>query len=313
MVASGRASQGVKVPSIEEWENASWPRLENLEKIEQGEDWFHVYRVMEGVFAIYEPGHWERVISYLVVGDERAVLFDTGLGIGNIFQVCSELTERKVVVVNSHSHYDHVGGNHAFGAVWAADAGEKRKSVADAYLGIPKERAREYVPEESFRMKPPEGFNRNEYHIKPYRVTRFLRDGEEIDLGGRSVEVILTPGHAPDSLCLFDRANRALYTGDYFYLGPILAGFEDSSIFDYYASARRLAALEPEIEWLLPAHSPPMAEPEWLGCFRDAFRALVEGKVPYEETDSLYGPGRVRNYVFDGFWITTSTTWQRDH
>jgi glyoxylase-like metal-dependent hydrolase (beta-lactamase superfamily II) len=307
MVESGSTSQSVKVPSIEEWENSSWPQLENLERVEQGEDWFHVYRVMEGVFAIYEPGHWDRVLSYLVVGSERAVLFDTGLGIGNIFRLCSELTPREVLVVNSHSHYDHVGGNHAFENIWAADAEETRKGA----LGMPNESAREYVPEESFLKKPPEGFDRNEYCIKPYRVTRFLRDGEVIDLGGRSMEVILTPGHAPDSLCLLDRANHALYTGDFFYLGPILAGLEGSSVSDYDASARRLAALEPEIEWLLPAHSPPMAEPEWLGRFRDALRALMGGKVPYEDTDASYGPGRVRNYVFDGFWITTSTTWQR--
>ncbi|SVB62301.1 uncharacterized protein METZ01_LOCUS215155, partial [marine metagenome] len=61
--------------------------------VSQGQDWFDVYRVAAGVCAIYEPGHFEEVISYLVSGRERATLIDTGMGIGDMKRLVSELTD----------------------------------------------------------------------------------------------------------------------------------------------------------------------------------------------------------------------------
>ncbi|MEO1573565.1 MAG: hypothetical protein AAFU65_01240, partial [Pseudomonadota bacterium] len=80
---------------------ASWSRFE---RVDVTQPWFEVYRVRESVLAIYEPGHFEEVISYLILGAERAVLFDTGLGIGDIEALVNELTELPVMVINSHSH-----------------------------------------------------------------------------------------------------------------------------------------------------------------------------------------------------------------
>lgn len=78
-------------------------------------------RVQPDVLAIYEPGQFEEVISYLIIGDQRALLFDTGLGIGNIRSVVDPLTELPVLVLNSHSHYDHIGGNHLFERIYGPD------------------------------------------------------------------------------------------------------------------------------------------------------------------------------------------------
>ena len=85
-----------------------------FEKHAASNDWFEVYEVAADTYAIYEPFQWQEVISYLVLGSERALLFDTGNGIGDIRRVVDSLTDLPVVVVNSHSHYDHVGGNHQF-------------------------------------------------------------------------------------------------------------------------------------------------------------------------------------------------------
>ena|ERR1700722_3599791 len=85
------------------------PRAQNvsLPRVITG-GWFEVYRVAPGVFAIYEPHQSEETISYLITGQTQALLFDTGMGIGNIQQVTSELTRLTIVILNSHTHADHV-------------------------------------------------------------------------------------------------------------------------------------------------------------------------------------------------------------
>jgi metal-dependent hydrolase (beta-lactamase superfamily II) len=90
------------------------PEYLNLSKIDLQNDWFEVYQVAPGVTAIYEPFQWQEVISYLIEGQESALLFDTGNGIADIAPVIESLTNKPVSVLNSHSHYDHVGGNYAF-------------------------------------------------------------------------------------------------------------------------------------------------------------------------------------------------------
>ena len=86
----------------------------SFEKNPISTDWFEVYEVEPDVWAIYEPFQWQEVISYLIIGDESALLFDTGNGIGDIRAIVDQLTDKPVRVLNSHSHIDHIGGNYQF-------------------------------------------------------------------------------------------------------------------------------------------------------------------------------------------------------
>src|SRR5271170_1293296 len=65
------------------------PRLEykSLHRVPVSDSWFEVFEVAPAVFALYEPHQAEETIGYLIVGDKRAVLFDTGMGISDIRQV----------------------------------------------------------------------------------------------------------------------------------------------------------------------------------------------------------------------------------
>ncbi len=78
------------------------PEYKNLERVDVGDGWFEVYRVRPGVFAIYEPHQFEEVISYLILGSKRALLFDTGMGIGKISAVVARLTTLPVTALNSY-------------------------------------------------------------------------------------------------------------------------------------------------------------------------------------------------------------------
>ncbi|HXL21413.1 MAG TPA: MBL fold metallo-hydrolase, partial [Candidatus Dormibacteraeota bacterium] len=194
------------------------PHPENaaLERVLPSELWFEVYKVAPSVFAIYEPHQSEEVISYLIVGHKQALLFDTGMGIADIRKIVSRLTSRPVVVLNSHTHDDHVGGNWQFDFVYGMDTDFTRAnakgSTADAQA--------EVAPGEICGDLP-KGFDPKTYRTKPWKISRFIQGGFKINLGGRTLEIISTPGHTPDAISLLDRANGLLFTGDTYYPGTI--------------------------------------------------------------------------------------------
>jgi len=285
----------------DEWAENMARGFAALEKIEIENDWFDVYQVVPGVRSIHEPGHWEMVISYLIEGSESAILFDSGLGIATIKAVTDRLTAKPITVVSSHSHYDHGGGTHLYSDIWAPVTEFTRKNAR----GTPNRIAKEFVPEESFTREPPAEFNRSTYSIKPWTLTRELRDGEVIDLGNRKIEVLYVPGHAPDSIALLDRRNRVLFTGDTLNLGPIYAMLDESNLYDFHQSAGRLAALEGDVDWIFPAHSPPTRDTKLLSRFHDSFSRIHAGTASKREHTDMEPWGRISVYRNEWFWIMT--------
>ena len=87
------------------------PEYKTIERIPVSNPWFEVYQPASGVFAIYEPHQSEETIGYLITGTTRALLFDTGMGISDIKKVTTELTKLPIIVLNSHTHDNHVGNN----------------------------------------------------------------------------------------------------------------------------------------------------------------------------------------------------------
>ena len=260
-------------------------------KIPQQQAWFEVYQIFDGVFAIYEPGQFEEIISYLILGTERAMLFDTGIGVGNIRAVVESLTSLPVTVLNSHSHYDHVGGNHQFETILATNTEYTKKNAA----GRAHREVAEFVGN-GWVWKPfPDGFDPASYRGAPFVISREIDDGEIIELGGRRLEILLTPGHAPDSLCLLDRDNRLLFMGDTFYPASLYAHLGGSSFAEYQRSANRLADLQDQVDHLLPAHNEPVLSSVFLPALRDAFSTVQQPGTPYVLTDGN------REYSFERF------------
>src|SRR5579863_948608 len=77
------------------------PEYKVLERVPMSDPWFEVYKVAANTYAIYEPHQSEEVISYLILGQQKALLFDTGMGISHIKKVVRELTKLPVIVLNS--------------------------------------------------------------------------------------------------------------------------------------------------------------------------------------------------------------------
>ncbi len=267
------------------------------------DDWFKVHSVAPGVFAISEPRQYEGVTSFLIVGSRRAVLFDTGLGVVAIDRVVRQLTAMPVTVINSHTHFDHVGGNRWFADVRNLDL---PFSVASAY-GQVGEALREYasdtLAEDRVCGPLPDSVRSRDYAIPTWRTSGNVSDGELLNLGGRgrTLEVLRTPGHTPDSLVLLDRANGLLFTGDTYYSGEIYLWSPETDVGDYRDSIEKLARLVPGLKKLLPAHGPPVAEPRRLLELRQALQGIQTGIVSSEPADD----GR-RLYRFEHFSILTA-------
>jgi len=250
------------------------PEYRTLKRVPAADPWFEVYRVRPGVFAIYEPHQFEEVISYLIVGSRRAMLFDTGMGIGDMKRTVRGLTALPIVVINSHTHNDHVGDNWQFDDVRNMDTAFTRANAKGS-----REDAQAELAPGNLCTPLPAGFDAPGYCTRPWKIAGWIHDGDRIDLGGRIIEILATPGHTPDAISLLDRRNKLLFTGDTYYPAPIWLYRPETDLAAYERSLRRLVALTPQVNLLLTSHNIPAAAPAVLSTVLDAFLAVRAGKV----------------------------------
>jgi glyoxylase-like metal-dependent hydrolase (beta-lactamase superfamily II) len=143
---------------------------------------------------------------YVVTGDTHVAVIDTGTGSsGDVAEAVARVNPLNlpVIVVLTHIHFDHVGGAHFFA---------KLPATADICLSGSSRTFSQNVDVSSLAMA------HSGASVAPFEVTRWLDDGDVIDLGGGiTLEVLLTPGHTPDSCALYCEAENRLFTGDTIY------------------------------------------------------------------------------------------------
>lgn len=250
------------------------PELKKLREVQTKRKWFKVYTVGANVYAIIEPNNFEEVISYLVLGKQKALLFDTGMGLDSISPLVKELTPLPVTVFNSHTHFDHIGGNHEFDNILAMNTNYSRTNAANGYAH---HIVKDEVTPNAFCLQRLPKTDTAHYHTKPFKVSQFIDDGYEIDLGGRVLKVIAIPGHAPDAVALYDEQNDYLWTGDTFYEGPIWLFDERTDLAAYEKSIRKLASIAPGLHKVFPSHNIPVADPRELIAAKNAFIEIENG------------------------------------
>jgi len=259
-------------------------------------DWFHVCEIEERLWAIQEPCQDTTVNCYLLVGDEQAILIDTGRGVANICQIVEQITQLPVMVVNTHAHQSHIGGNDRFNRI-AIHLGE-----ADA-LGQRKG-GRGHRP--SMQSWEPESGRQpaiRRYSPRRPRTTLLLKDGDALELGGRTLEVVHSPGHSPGSICLWDEAGGLLFTGDTIHHGPIYAQLGHSDLAAFYQSLNRLCKLAPSARLVLPSHGETPLAPSYIRRMAREFKRVLRGGAEYWFDETCWG--RIRVYRLDGFSLYT--------
>lgn len=256
---------------MKEWE-IGLPRAQyrQFTKISQSQPWFEVYDIGHDIYAVYEPYHVQEVISYLIQGQDRALLWDTGMGIGNIKRLTDELWGKELIVCNSHHHFDHIGGDPAFETVYVLNHPVMMQALktplTDSFL------ARNYGADAFSDRSPLSSY---EYQFKVTHAVP-IANGHIFDLGGCQLEVMHTPGHSKDSIALIDRRRRLLFTGDTYYPGPLYC-FEEP-IAEYADTMRKLADAFADYT-LITSHNEPLRDGRILSGVADDLQAIASGKV----------------------------------
>ena len=189
------------------------------------------------------------VRAYLFAGVEKALLVDTANGGGGSMRAVVEgLTDKPVMLVNTHGDPDHIAMNHEFDVAWMHPAEMAHYAGWQAVAG-------------------------REAACAP------LWEGDQIDIGGRVFEVVLLSGHTPGSIALLDRANRIVVTGDVVSTGPVFMFGPARSIPAYRVSLEKLSALRDAFDTIYPAHGDFPLAPEAIDAHIEAIAQLAAGEL----------------------------------
>lgn len=203
------------------------------------DDYFAVQDLGNGAFAIGEPRYYQQNYAYLILGDRRALLFDSGTGTRDISPVVASLTHLPVTVMVSHLHFDHLGGIAPFHRIAMIDLPETRADVSQGRFTPGRYEYSGFVD----GLSPP-----------TIAVSEWLKPGSVIDLGGRKLTVLSTPGHTPSSAALYDSSAHRLFIGDYIYPTTLYAFLPGASLSAHHRTAQMLLKTLPADTVLWTAH-----------------------------------------------------------
>ncbi len=179
--------------------------------------WFDVIKHKDDLIVIREKladidprFHTDYTNIFLILGSHSALLIDTGAGLFPLKSIIDELIgKRKLLVVNTHSHWDHACGNREFDEIHVHEIESKMVSMPNN-ISLLKDSPREIVKR----------YEINNFLLPPASKINSLKDGDTFDLGDLSVKVIHTPGHSPGSISLLTNRGE-LFPGDLAHYGSV--------------------------------------------------------------------------------------------
>ena len=200
------------------------------------------------------------VYFYLLCGEEKALLLDSGMNTQNIKEQISAITNLPVELMNTHADRDHIGGNHEF---------------------------------EWFYMHPAEASNLYNSQNGDGVICP-VYDRDVIHLGGRDLQVIELPGHTPGSIAVLDTKYRLLFSGDPIQDGRIFMFGVQREMHAYRLSLKRLDAYRDCFGEIYPCHGSVPVKPALIDELYEASQKVLEKTLPYTDAD-LFGT-KVRVY-----------------
>jgi len=237
------------------------------------QDWYTVNEFAPGSYQITEGGRFNML---LLVGDEKALSIDGGIGIGNLRKLHESITDLPIDHILTHTHWDHVGAAHLWDKVGVHPKGK------DFLAQNLTKNAQEFVKMWTGNgNKLPEEFDAENYDIPPATFGWTLQEGDSFDLGNRKFQVYDTPGHSPCSISIYDEREKILVSGDL--IRPeeyLFIQVPTAKLSDYPPSLRKMEKLASEVEvrWITSGHTPPYPDPSIIGELAQQLEELKAGK-----------------------------------
>lgn len=231
---------------------------------------------------------------YLLEGEEKAILVDTGMGMPGLADCVKRLTQKPVIVINSHGHLDHVGANCQFQNCYMMEA-DKEVMKEHTDKSFRKEMIADFAVEFGFQLSEGEldemaGATRR----GPFTP---IADRQIFRLGGRTAEVIATPGHTGGSICLLDRERKNLFSGDTICDRGILLHFPHSaSVSEYRNSVKKLQKRQEEYDTIWPGHHDCPLDLKYLEEYEKCAAQILENPEGGETVTSKLGNGRIQGF-----------------
>ena len=243
---------------------------------------YTAYPIHDGTYLIKEKTKLNQALCYLICGEEKALLVDTGLGYEDLPNTVHTLTDLPVEVVNTHGHVDHIGGNYYFDRIWLHKKDHeifKLHTNPDYIRGM----LAEGMP--TFSEPLLKLLTERTLHGAPNGSYLFFGDDMVFHLGGRDIEVIPTPGHTPGSICLLDRKNRLLFTGDTICAQGILLHFKGECCPPemFHNSVKQLLSLQDTFDTIWPGHHGYPLDKGYLEEYEICSRQIIEDSACYKE------------------------------
>ena len=247
-------------------------------------DWFEVSYLGDRIYSVEEPRSSQGNVSYLIVGDNRALMFDTGCGEnevkGNykIKYIIDKITSLPVTLIQSHFHFDHNQNIHEFERIAFPDLPELRERV---------------TPEGQFQFTQEDLFEGD--YPSEITVDEWFPLETDIDLGGQMIQLVHVPGHSDESVAIMIPSAGMILLGDFLYNGALFL-FHNDDLLVYQQTVKHLRSLLSDDYRLFGAHGKPEIEFEQLLTLEDFLKCIGGDNCVYEERTVWGRPAHIYTY-----------------
>ena len=224
-----------------------------------------IIRVNDNTYRIEDGG----VRFFLLTGEKRALMVDSGMNTPDAKAIAEELTDLPIELLNTHADRDHVAGNEAFSQFYMSP------NEADNLMAKGDDLTKRIVP---------------------------VHEGDIIDLGNRPLEIIDNPGHTPGSIAILDINNRVLIGGDAIQDGNIFMFGPQRNIHEYVRSLKHILTFKHRFDTIYPSHGNFPVEPGIIEQLIEGAESIIRGEVTGEEMDLFGNPVRLYKFPYAGFF-----------
>ena len=244
--------------------------------------WYKIQQIGKGIWRIDDHGTDN---IYVVEGEEKALIVDTGMGSADLVKTIRKVTGKPVIVVNTHAHPDHSGGNYQFEKIYLHEADR------EAAIQYASSEQRERIGATMMGGQAPAEHEKFKGEIFDPEIIS-VSEGYTFQLGNRVIEVMETPGHTPGSICLLDKSTKTLFSGDN--NNSLVWLFLDGCLplSKYLKTLEKQASRFEEFSIVCPGHGVPVAN-VFISDQINCVKSILDGTCKSEPYQSFAGNARL--------------------